>query len=114
MRELAFGARKSGRTTTLLLTVLEEMEMHDKPVYVVTGKFCIGVALKNLVRKYNEDSSRVHIISLDSLSQFRHRGLDPRNIYIEHTAYEMATSRQLAELYSLEDAKDNMTFGAMA
>lgn len=111
MRELAFGERKTGRSTTLMLTMIEEMSMHDKPVYIIAGRFCIANEIKNRVRQYNEDSRRVHVIALESLGHFLFRDIDPMDVYIEHTAYEMATANQLKMLYSLEDRKYGALFG---
>lgn len=104
MRELAFGARQTGRTTTLLMTMIEEMDMHAKPVFLVVGQFCIGHIIKDTIRKLNGDASRIRVVPLESL--YTLQGVDPLNVYIEHTAYEMATSKQLAHLYAVEDAKD--------
>lgn len=106
MRELVNSGRQSGRTTTLLMTMIEEMEMHDQQVYLVVGTYCLGHVLKQTIRALNGNSSRVRAVALESL--YILRGLDPRNIYIEHTAYEKATSDQLQTLYFYEDAKDNM------
>lgn len=108
MRELAFGPRKSGRTTTLIMTMIEEMEMHHKQVFLVVGKYCIGHHVKDVIKKLNGDSSRIKIVSLESLHSLR--GTDPLNWYFEHTSYEFADSSQLRNLYMLEDMKDSMFF----
>lgn len=109
MRELAYSGCASGRTTTLLMTMIEEMSMHEERVYLVTGKFCHGQNLKDSVRKLNGDPNRVQVVSLESLHILQ--GVDPRNVYIEHTAYEDSHSVQLKKLYFIEDMKDNITFG---
>lgn len=108
MKELALLPRQSGRTTTLLMTMIEEMDMHDSPVHLVVGSFCIGQSLKNSIRYLNGDSSRVNIVVLESL--YTLQGVDARNIYAEHTSYEMANSTQLKQLYAIEDAKDSLVF----
>ncbi len=109
MKELAFGPRQSGRTTTLLMTMIEEMAMHSERVYLVVSKFCQGQAMKDSIRKLNGDPSRVQVVSLESL--YTLSGVDARDVYVEHSAYEQSTSTQLKWLYQLEDAKDSITFG---
>jgi hypothetical protein len=111
MKELAFGPRQTGRTTTLLLTMIEEMSMHVCRVYLVVSRFCDGQMLKDAIRKLNGDPSRVQIVTLESLHVLQ--GVDSRDVYIEHTAYEASTSRQLKALYFLEDLKDGITFGGL-
>jgi hypothetical protein len=111
MRELAFGPRQTGRTTTLLLTMIEEMSMHNKPVYLIVGTYFLGNELKNRVHNYNEDSSRVRVVTLESMTS-QCRGIrDPRDVYIDHTAYELADSRQYDFLCALEDRKDAYVWG---
>lgn len=105
MRELVFGPRRSGRTTTLLMTMIEEMDMHDKDVYLVVSTPSLGMELRNNVKQLNGDPKRVKIIALGSLYVLQ--GIaNPMNVYIEHTAYEQADSFQLQKLYTLEDNKD--------
>lgn len=109
MRELVTGPRQSGRTTTLLLTMIEEMEMHDKPVFLVVGTHGVGELAKQYIRKMNANSSRVRIICLQSLHYLR--GVNPMDVYIEHTAYEQADAWQLRDLYVLEDRKYEYIWG---
>lgn len=106
MRDLAEGPRQSGRTTTLIMTMIEEMEMHEEKVYLVVGKYCLGHHCKDVVKRLNGDPSRVRPVSLESIHILN--GIDPRNIYIEHTAYDNATSKQLSRLYEIESERDNM------
>src|SRR5690349_9057178 len=99
MRELAFGGRQTGRTTTLVMTMIEEMEMHDDPVYLVCSTFQLGMMVRDTVRHLNGDPSRVKVVGLNSL--YTLDGVNALDIYIEHTAYEHANSRQLQQLYVL-------------
>lgn len=108
MRELALLPRQSGKTRTLLMTMIEEMDMHQNQVQLVVGRFCLGQAMKDSIRQLNGDPSRIRVIALDSL--YTLQGVDGRNVYIEHTAYDMATSKQLQQLYAIEDAKDSLAF----
>jgi hypothetical protein len=109
MRELAYGGRGTGRTTTLLMTMIEEMSMHEDRVYLIVSTYNLGMFLKDSIRRLNGEPSRVQIVSLSSL--YTVRGTDFRNVYIEHTAYEQATSKQLSELYLIEDRKDYAIYG---
>lgn len=105
MRELAFGARRTGRTTTLVMTMIEEMDMHNDQVYLIVSQTGLGYVMRDLVKHLNGDPKRIRIVTLDSM--YTLQGLaDPRNIYIEHTAYEQASSHQLQRLYDIEDMKD--------
>ncbi len=106
MRELVSGPRQSGRTTTLIMTMIEEMEMHDQQIYLVSYNHSHGQLLKDMVRTLNGTVSRIRIVALESL--YTLGGVDPRNIYIEHMAYERANSTQLRNLYDIEDSKDAM------
>jgi hypothetical protein len=109
MRELVNTGRRSGRTQTLLLTLIEEMDMHNSPVYLIVGQYGTGQLMMDFLRKYNVETKRVRIVALESL--YAVQGADPRNVYIEHTAYEMANSNQLRILYLVEDAKEHKIWG---
>jgi hypothetical protein len=109
MRSLAFAGRGSGRTTLLINEIMRDMECHDKTVYVVAGNYGTATLIKRSVREMNGDYKRVIPVTIHDMKYLK--GVDSRNIYFEHTAYEMANSKQLMQIYEIEDIKANIIWG---
>ena len=109
MREFAFGPRGSGRTTKLALEIIKDLECHERKVYVVAFKYYIADSVRDIIRNLGGDRGRVIPVSLHSLKTLC--GVDPLDVYFEHTAYEMATSKELIQIYEIEDFKARTIWG---
>jgi hypothetical protein len=109
MRHLAFGPRQSGRTSLLINEIVREMEYHNRKVYVVAGSYTTAHHIRHTIRSINESVFRIIPMSIHDINILR--GVDARDIYFEHTAYEQANSKQLIEIYAIEDRKAEIIWG---
>jgi hypothetical protein len=99
MRKYVNGDRGSGRTTKFIQELPEEAEQ----LFVVAGTFSIASDIKHTIASLRglDFAKKVRPMSISSLHTLR--GLDPFQIFFEHTAYEFASAEQLKEIYFLED-----------
>lgn len=111
MRELAFGPRASGRTTRLAQEIVKDLNCHSRKVYVIAAKYYIADMVRNIIRDLGGDRSRIIPMGIDSLN-IAASAVDPLDIYFEHTAYEFASSRQLIQIYDIEDSRARIIWGA--
>lgn len=111
MRKLAFGERKSGRTTLLAHEIAKDMANHSNKVYIVAGNYSIARYIrKYLIESLNSEPERIIPVTIENMNMLK--GTDPLNIYFEHTSYENANSSQLLEIYRIEDKKQAIIWGA--
>jgi hypothetical protein len=109
MRHLAYGARQSGKTYNFIMELPEEAEN----IYVVANTQGLAWIIKSEVAKIRspELANKIRPIGLDSLDILR--GLDPLDIFFEHTAYEYASASQLRLIYMIEERKDALWNGEL-
>lgn len=99
MRHLVTGPRRSGRTYRFI----QELPEGDTPIFIMASTFGMAQIIKTEIARLRgvQFASRVRPMGVDSLPRLR--GVDPYNIFFEHTAYEYASSSQLREIYLIED-----------
>lgn len=107
MREFLLGPRASGRTYNFVRSL--PMPVDDNEIlYVVAGSFHIANEIKRIAADLRGRtlSKAIRPVSVEAINTLR--GVDPANIFFEHTAYEMANAKQYREICAFEDLQANM------
>lgn len=97
------GNRQSGRTTRFINAIPHTREN----IYIVSASSEISNHIKDVLYKERGfDESKIKCVNLNNLYMII--GVNPDNIYFEHTAYEFSSLEQLKYIHHIEDSRDKV------